>query len=127
MSKVYITKKHINNKNQSELDFELQDEFGFNYDDYDEFVEIEKGHGSADSHPIKIDKMIEILQSLKNEGCSHVQIEYHCDHIGYDISGFEINLSNNDDIESYKRKQSERKFKNQKISELQKQINDLRK
>jgi hypothetical protein len=44
MSKVYITKKHINNKNQSELDFELQDEFGFNYDD--EFVEIEKGHGS---------------------------------------------------------------------------------
>jgi hypothetical protein len=94
MSKVYITKKHINNKNQSELDFELQDEFGFNYDDYDEFVEIEKGHGSADSHPIKIDKMIEILQSLKNEGCSHVQIEYHCDHIGYDISGFEINSFN---------------------------------
>jgi hypothetical protein len=126
MSKIYITKKHINDSNQSGLDFELQDEFGFNYDDYEEFVETQKGHSSANSHPIRIDKLIEILQSLKSGGCSHVQIEYHCDHIGYDISGFEITLSSNEDIDSYERKQSERKFKNQKISELQKQINDLR-
>lgn len=127
MRKVYITKKHISNKNQPELDFELQNEFGFSYDEYDEFVEIQKGHGSADSHPINIDKMIEILKSLKNEGCSHVQIEYHPDHIGYDISGFDLKLSNTDDIELYERKRLERKLKSQKISELQNQINELRK
>jgi len=74
----------------------------------DEFVEITKGRGSADSHPIRIDKMIEILQSLKSDGCSHVEIEYHCDHIGYDISGSKIEKSSSEDIESYEEKIAEK-------------------
>lgn len=127
MSKVYITKKHIKNSNQSELDFELHEEFGFNYENYDEFVEITKGRGSADSYPIRIDKMIEILQSLKSDGCSHVEIEYHYDHIGYDISGSKIEKSSSEDIESYEEKIAEKFIKNKKIADLQKQINELRK
>ena len=97
---IYITKTLVANDNQSELDFVLQDEFNFSYDTHEQLVEIEKGKSySAHSTPIKIDDMIKILQGLKDRGATHVQIEDHCDHIGYDISGFEIRLSTQEEID----------------------------
>jgi hypothetical protein len=128
MKNVYVTKTLIGNDNQSELDFVLYDEFGFSYNDIsDRFVEIEKVKGYyANSTPIKIDDMISILQSLKQKGSTHVQIEDHCDHHGYDISGFEIRLSTNEEIEDYESKRKIEREKNEKIKLLQEEINKIK-
>jgi hypothetical protein len=124
---IYVTKTLIGNDNQSELDFVLYDDFGFSYDTHDEFVEIQKGKGYyADATPIKIDDMIKILQSLKEKGATHVQLEDHCDHQGYDISGFEIRLSNNDEIVEYEAMRKVEMEKKQRVLELQNEINKIK-
>lgn len=95
---IYITKSLIKNDSFGELDFVLYDEFGFDYEIYDDFVTIEKGQGQADGFPVKIDQMIEKLQQMKNEGATHVEISYHCDHFDYEISGYKIETSSQEDI-----------------------------
>lgn len=124
---IYVTKTLIGNDNQSELDFVLYDDFGFSYDTHDEFVEIQKGKGYyADATPIKIDDMIKILQSLKEKGATHVQLEDHCDHQGYDISGFEIRLSNHDEIVEYEVMRKVEMEKKQRVLEFQNEINKIK-
>lgn len=127
MEKVYITKTLIKNDNQSELDFVLQDEFGFDYENNSDLVQIEKtSNYYADAEPIRIDEMIEILNNLKKSGSTHVQIESHGDHHGYDISGFEIRLSTEEEINEYELDLKIKKDKKDKISELQKQIEKIK-
>lgn len=127
MNNIYVTKTLIGNDNQSELDFVLYDDFGFSYDTHDQFNEIEKGKGYyADANPIKIDDMIKVLQGLKDRGATHVQIEEHCDHQGYDISGFEIRFSTQEEIDEYESKRKVEMEKRQRILELQKEIEKVR-
>ena len=125
MKNLYINKTVISDSNFSELDFDLQDEFGFNYEEFDDLVEIQKGHGDADAYPIKIDRMIQALMNLKNLGATHVELEYHCDHIGYDITGYEIKLSSNEDIERYIGAKELEEKKKQKKQELLRQLREL--
>jgi hypothetical protein len=124
MDKVFITKTLIKNDNQSELDFVLQNEFDFDYDKNSDFVEILTKNFRAyhaDGDPIRIDDMIKVLQNLKDSGSTHVQIETHHDHHGYDISGFEIRLSTQEEIDKFN-SEMESRNKINKINELQKQI-----
>ena len=96
---VYITKSLIKNISLSELDFTLQDEFKFSYDTNERFIAIPKGgQPIADATPVKIQKLIDILEKAKLKGATHVQIEDHCDHHGYDIAVFEIRLSTESEI-----------------------------
>ena len=97
----YIKKTHIAEHEFSEIDFDLYDEFGFESGDDDEFIVIKKGHGAADGYPIKIDRMIEALTTLKNSGATHVELDYHVDHIGYEISGYEIRKATPEETEAY--------------------------
>ena len=57
-------------------------------------------------YPINIDKMIADLQSLKEQGSTHVEVDYNCDHIGYEISGYSITTSTKEEIEIYENKQA---------------------
>lgn len=43
--KVYILKEHVRDFKRSDLDFELHNQFGFDYDTHSEVVELEKGQG----------------------------------------------------------------------------------
>lgn len=126
---IYITQTFIENKGFSELDFELQNEFGFEYDeDYtNEFEIIEKGKGYADGYPVNIDKMIELLKVLKSKGATHVELDYHCDQIGYDISGYKIEPSSQSDIDEYNTKIQKHLEKNKKINELYDEIKKIEK
>lgn len=45
----------------------------------------------VDNHPIQIDKIINILQKMKDErGASYVEIYYHTDHIGYELRTYKV-------------------------------------
>jgi len=122
---VYVTKTLVEKTEFSELDFDLYDEFRFSCDEDNDFIEIEKGRGYADTYPIKIEKLIEKLQSLKEKGSTHVELSYLCDHIGYNIDGYKMELSNNKDISDYKIKNKFERDKYEKIKKLQDEIRQI--
>lgn len=124
---VYIKKTHIEDVEYSELDLEMQEKFGFDYDDENDFITIEEGQGCADGFPIEIDRMIRVLKNMKIKGATHVEMNYHCDHIGYEISAYEIKKATSEDIDKYhgiKKKKAE-DAKKQEIEKLQKRIKEL--
>lgn len=128
LPKVYVTKKLINDVEHSEIDFDLYGEFKFDYDTHSEFVTIPMGkQGDADGYPIKIDRMIKTLEKMKAKGATHVEMNYHCDHIGYEISGYEIKLAGSKEIEIFENERLTQRQKEAKISELYKQIQELQK
>ena len=98
---LYISKKLIDEADVSEIDFDFNEAFGFDYDYYDDIIDINKNKSSLDSEPILIDRLINILQELKNDGANYVQLEENCDHQGYDIEGFQIRLATTEEIENY--------------------------
>jgi hypothetical protein len=122
MEKIHITKTFIQNESPSELDFDLQDKFGATGEN---FVEISQGSGYADATPIEIDVLIKILSDLKSNGSTHVQIEDHCDHYGYDISAYQIRKSTDEEITAYLEKTGTEKEKQERISKLYNEIQKL--
>lgn len=50
-----------------------------------DFTEVESEIEDAytDSYPINIETLEKMLQDAKSKGATHVEIDYHCDHIGY--------------------------------------------
>jgi len=111
----------------SEIDIELYSEFGFDYDTHSEFVDIQMGQGGADGFPINIDKMIKTLEDMKAKSATHVEIDYHCDHIGYEISGYEIKLAGPKEIEIFENERLTKRQKEAKIRELYAEIQKLQK
>lgn len=129
MDNIYVTKTLIETGEQSDLDFELYEEFGYDSETSDEFVKITKDDGDeyyAEAYPIRVDKLIEVLGELKKKGVTHVQLEDHCDHHGYLISGYEIRLSTTDEISSYENERNQINERNEKMKELQKQMDELK-
>lgn len=99
--KIYITKTKINHTELDELDYELQNEFDYDEYKHDDFVEIKVDHGYSDCEVVNIDTLIDRLISIKNAGATHVEVDYHSDHIAYDITGYKIELSSQDLIDKY--------------------------
>lgn len=118
----YVTKKLVGDESFSELDFTLQEEFGFDYDDGGDFQTIEIGNGNTDdAFPILLDTLIGTLQEMKENGATHVEIEHHVDHIGYDISAYNIRKSTAEEIAALHTNTE----KNKKIAELYAEIQKL--
>ena len=55
---MYITKEVIEDVEHSEIDFLIRDEFGYDYENDQELVEIEVGNGDVTNEPISIDLMV---------------------------------------------------------------------
>jgi hypothetical protein len=100
----YITKEVIKDIEHSEIDYLIHEEFGYDYENDQELVEIEIGNGEVTNAPISIDLMIKTFQELKEQGATHVSLDYHCDHIGYEMTGYKIYHSTEDQIKAYEDK-----------------------
>lgn len=90
-------KTAVYNKEISEIDFILQDELSTKeekdkYEDINvDITEVEsKIDADTDSYPLNIAILEKMLNEAKAKGATHVEIDYHCDHIGYIVSGFKI-------------------------------------
>lgn len=126
MSKIYIKKELISDESIGEIDFDLHEEFGFSYDEHEEFIELTDGrHGGPDAYPIKIDEMIKLLQQMKENGATHVELEYHCDHIGYDVAGYRIRKATVEEIAEHIKEEKAKRAKEQKRLDLLKQLKEL--
>lgn len=123
MDNKYLQKIHIKEDSIDELDFVLQDEFETDPNDRLHFIEV--GKGSVYTHVINIDTFVKMLQDLKDQGATHIEMDYHEDHIGYDISAFEIRLSTEEEILSYVMANNAKREKDLKREELQRQLREL--
>jgi hypothetical protein len=122
---MYITKEVIEDVEHSEIDFLIRDDFGFDYENDQELVEIEVGNGDVRNEPISIDTLIESLQELKQKGSTHVALNYHTDHIGYEMTGYKIYLSTEEQISSYEEKLKIKREKELKLMALREEYNKI--
>lgn len=121
---IYLTKELIDDIEISEIDFDFYDEVGHDYDKTELHI-IENKSGRADAYPVKIDRIISILETMKNKGITHVEVDYHTDHIGYQFSGYLIRKSNKIEIIEFEEKHKNFEDKKRRIIELQKQIQSI--
>lgn len=91
MNNIYVKKILIEDHESEDLNYELQRKFGFDYDTHKKFVEINEGDsGRADTSPICIKELEEIVSRMKCKGATHIEIYYHGDHDSYIFSGLKI-------------------------------------
>lgn len=69
----------------------LKGEFGFDETIYEDIqIDHPNGFGNNDSEPIRIDYIINMLNGMKQGGCTHTSIDWHVDHQTYEIEGYKI-------------------------------------
>jgi hypothetical protein len=76
--------------------------FGYEVD-LEEVKVIERNDGKGtgwkgECSPIKISDMEDMIARIKEEGATHIEVMFHCDHDNYCISGVEIREMNEDEI-----------------------------
>ena len=129
----YLNKKNLIDDELSEIDFDFMRDWNCDYDneesddpnDFHHYDYIINQNGYADGYPIKIDRVIEQLQKMKDAGCNYIEMDYHCDHIGYQFSGFLIEEATAEQIEEFLNKKKEKEAKEKEIRELRQKIKEL--
>lgn len=122
---IYVKRKFVYENELSEIDFILRDEFGFDYETHDEFFIEGDVSPYADAFPVNIDVIIQELSNMKAAGVTHVEIDYHRDHIGYIFEGYQITLMTETEVNHLEQKQESERRKREKINDLRKQIEIL--
>lgn len=131
MKDIFVTSTLISRKEFSEIDMENKENFGFDYDNENDFILIEKikdgvKNYSLDVEPIEIDKLIKHLNKIKEEGANYVGIHYHEDHIGYVIGGYSVSLSTEEEISEYNEIETQRNKKLKAIDILSEELRKLK-
>ena len=67
-NKIYVSKELVQNITSDYLYDEIHKQYGYDYLTHDDFCEINRSFGNADSEPINIDNAIKILTELKEKG-----------------------------------------------------------
>ena len=127
-SVIHLTKKLVEDIEIEEIDFDVYKEFNVDRENEDTVAYVNEEFGNAEGYPISIDHVIGILNSLKDKGATHVEMNYHCDHIGYEFSGYEIKNASPDEIEKeVKRKQEVFEAEKEKlIKDLEERIEKIK-
>jgi hypothetical protein len=80
----------------SEIDFRKYDYFSTKEEkkkfEYIRTVDIDEGEDESNlmSYEIEIGLMKKMIQEAEDKGANFVSIDYHCDHIGYEVYGLKI-------------------------------------
>jgi len=126
---IRLTKEFIAEVEDSEIDFDLQREFAGEVDG-DAYVNIEwieKGgpQWGSEGYPIRIDRVMQILQEMKDKGATHVEMEYHCDHISYPIYGYRITHAEQADIDELEQKKTQAEKLAAEAKELRAKLREI--
>lgn len=125
MRNVYLKREVVYESEISEIDFKLKEEFGFDYEKHEDFLIEGDSNGYADAYPIKIEHIIQELVNMKDAGATHVEIGYHCDHIGYIFEGYRIKPMDKSEVEEIKNMKAKNDKKIQEIADLKQRIKEL--
>ena len=131
MEDINITKKFIEVLFSPNLMEELRNEF-LTEEEQEQECDIDvktlQYEYYADSSSVNIDKIMSQLNKLKESGCSHVSIDFHCDHDEYELYGYSLERESEQErtarIELEEEKK--RKKKEQEIANLEAKLNKLK-
>lgn len=104
------------------------DQEGELYEDY-EVEEIESGQKQyLEAQYVSIENIEKYLEVAKKEGATHVAIDWHCDHVGYDIYMAKMTEASESDIEEHLSaiKQEADANKQKKIDALERKLAKLK-
>lgn len=118
------------------LSFEETEDLMLNYlfyteeeidENYPEWIEQGGDRWSGINTPMPIDDALRIIQEMKDKGANFIEIDFHCDHITYLFSGFEIRKATKKEIEKENelRKEANDLLKKKKIQDLKDEIEKL--
>jgi len=65
------------------------------------------------------------LQEMKDKGATHVEMEYHCDHISYPIYGYRITHADQADIDELERKKTQAEKLAAEAKELRAKLREI--
>lgn len=63
-----------------------------------DIIKNNNGYYGGEANPINIQKAIDLLESFKKIGATHVEIIDHCDHIGYVFNPLEVKIATDKEI-----------------------------
>lgn len=83
---------------------------------------------SDQTHPVKIDKIIETLNQLKEKGCNYVEIFYHTDHMAYHLIGLDVHKASQESINEFEHEMTNilSQQREEKIKRLEAEIAKLK-
>lgn len=131
-----ITQVHIASTEVTEIDFDLH-EFVFGETnesptiiDVDDVEREPGGVYPVDTYPIAIERLITELRQLQEKGANFVSVGYHDDHVGYELSGYQVRESSPEEIEKQEEAEKATVLIEKEIRQLRKdvelKINQLR-
>jgi len=105
-----------------DYEFELLGEERYNEAwDKDCVQVIDKGL-QIEQYPFSIEKLRKILDSLEDNGCNYVSIDYNCDHPDYTFYGVDIHVALQEEVDEEDEKERKRE-----LSELNRSLEKLEK
>ena len=132
MGKNVILKSYLGEIETEEQDLVLWNDFFTDEEmenDYPQTIYAgDNGNYSGECAPIKIDEMIETLQSMKSDGANYVEIGYHTDHYSYLINALHIRKATPEEIAKSEQdeKESIRFHAEEKIKKYEAEIKKLK-
>ena len=105
-------------KSYSELDFELKNHLGFDYEQH-ELIEIEKRkpHWEPEGEYISVEELRQTVEAMEKAGATHARLEAHTDHNGYEFAAYIVRVATNEENEERERVEHE-----QEAARLQKKL-----
>lgn len=128
----YYTIKQVNQMESEDVNNDLESIAEFDYKNDDDCREItDKRHGfeyswTADTKPISIAELRVLLDVAEVDGATHVQIAYHPDHQVYNVDGFKIYKSTEEEIAEADKADEDYDATSFDINVLEQEINKLK-
>jgi hypothetical protein len=122
---IYITQNFIDETEIDDVPILLMAEFGFDHDDNEQFIITNEDKTYHESSIVNIDTLINSLKTLKIDGSTHVAVDWHCDHLSYELYGYHVNFAEDNEIEDYQNRQKINEEKTKLRLELQHQLRQL--
>lgn len=88
----YLIKRYVGDSKEEHESLyykPLYDHFGDNVSSFD-YIVSNGGDWKGETSPIEISYIESLIEKLKTENATHMEIMFHCDHDSYIISGLEI-------------------------------------
>ena len=94
---------------------------------YPEWVSQGGDSWRSQNTPMPIDDALRIIQEMKDKGANFIEIDYHCDHITYLFSGFEIRKATEEEIKEEQKKVDDIEKSNRlkRLNELKEEIEKI--
>ncbi len=104
------------------------EDLGFDYDTFGDYQYINNQSFYHDAQPVNIDRVISVLQKLKEEGANYVECNFHEDHQELEVTGYAIRLATDAEITEYYNKQQklDKDNRDSQILKLEMQLKQLK-